>query len=269
MPTRVDSKLRKKVEWLLRRAEGALLPEVVQAREGRHLDPTEAAVRLHHLAHEHPELELGPRLARLVEATGGDEAKRTYIERHGVTGVRRFSTAGGVVIYLMPVETLPHHINNVYLLLEHGHSTLFDVGSGTETSRRDLDLGFAVIRAAFGEDARYEAIDTAIISHAHIDHFGGVGDVRVRTGARICVHELDARVISGFEERVVIVAKDIEVYLCRAGVSEEERERLLALYMASRTWFRSVEIDRALRDGDLIGNGHRVIHTPGHCPGEI
>src|SRR5690348_14482981 len=112
MSSRVDSKLRKKVEWLLRRAEGALLPDAVQAREGRHLDPPEAAVKLHHLAHEHPALELGPRLARLVEAMSGDEAKRAYIERYGVSGVRRFTTMRGVVVYLMPVETLPHHINN-------------------------------------------------------------------------------------------------------------------------------------------------------------
>src|SRR5882724_7103468 len=120
MAVRVDSKLRKKVEWLLRRAEGALLADAVQGREGRHLDPPEATEKLHHLALEHPELELGPRLERLALARGGDEKRRAYIERHGVAGVRRFSTATGVVIYLMPVETLPHHINNVYLLLEQG-----------------------------------------------------------------------------------------------------------------------------------------------------
>ncbi|HLM73538.1 MAG TPA: MBL fold metallo-hydrolase [Polyangiaceae bacterium] len=28
-------------------------------------------------------------------------------------------------------------------------------------------------------------------------------------------------------------------------------------------------VDRALRDGDRVGGGHRVIHTPGHCPGQI
>jgi len=39
MIARVDSKLRKKIEWLQRRAEGALLPDAVLAREGAHLDP--------------------------------------------------------------------------------------------------------------------------------------------------------------------------------------------------------------------------------------
>lgn len=269
MASPVDSKLRKKVEWLLHRAEAALLPASVLEREGLHLEPSEAARALDALAREHLELDLSPRLARLAEAQGSDARRREYLTRHGCAGVQRFTTSKDVVIYRMRVETFPHHINNVYVLFEPGHAMLFDVGSGIPSSRRDMDLGFAVIRAAFGEDARYEAIDTAIISHAHIDHFGGVGDLRVRTGARVCVHELDARVLSGFEERVVIASKDVEVYLCRAGVPAEERERMLSLYMGSRSWFKSVEVDRALRDGDLIGNGHRVIHTPGHCPGEI
>jgi glyoxylase-like metal-dependent hydrolase (beta-lactamase superfamily II) len=269
MAIRVDSKLRKKAEWLLRRVEGALLPDALLEREGQHLRPEEARARLDELATLRPELELAPRLARLDEALASDVRRREYVERFGCAGVRRFTTQRDVVIYLMPVETFPHHINNVYLLLEPGHAMLFDVGSGLPTSRRDLDLGFAVIRAMFAEDARYEAIDTAIVSHAHIDHFGGVGDIKVRTGARLCVHELDARVLSCFEERLVIASKDVEVFLCRAGVPADEREKLLTLYIHSRTWFKSVEVDRALRDGDLVGNGHRVIHTPGHCPGEI
>ncbi len=271
MTARVDSKLRKKMEWLLRRAEGALLPEAILAREGAHLAPAEARRSLDELAAEHPELasSLGPRLAHLDDSLAGDARRRDYLDRYGCVGVRRFTTQPNVTIYLMPAETFPHHINNVYLLIEPGHAMLFDVGSGLPTSQRDLDLGFAVVRAAFGEDARYEAIDTAIVSHAHIDHFGGVADLKVRTRARLCVHELDARVLACFEERVIIASKDVEVFLCRAGVPSAEREQMLSLYMASRGWFKSVEVDRALRDGDLVGNGHRVIHTPGHCPGEI
>ncbi len=174
-----------------------------------------------------------------------------------------------MTLYWLPVETFPRHVNNVYLLVEPGHTLLFDVGSGNEVSRRDLDLGFAVVRAAFGAEARFEDVDTAIVSHAHIDHFGGVGELKRRTGARLAVHELDARVLSCFEERVVLATKDVEVFLRRAGVDPAERERMLARWMASRSWFEQVDVDRALRDGDLVGNGHRVIHTPGHCPGQI
>jgi len=269
MDARVDSKLRKKADWLLRRAEGALLPETVLEREGRHLDPPAARLRLGQLAAEHPALDLGPRLERLDDATAVPARRREYVERFGAVGVRRFRAPGEVAVYWLPVETFPRHINNVYLLVEPGHTLLFDVGSGSETSRRDLDLGFAVVRAAFDEGARYEDVDTAIVSHAHIDHFGGVGDLKIRTGARLAVHELDARVLSCFDERMVIAAKDVEIFLRRAGVAEAELAQMLALYLRSRDWFKPVDVDRALRDGDLVGNGHRVIHTPGHCPGQI
>jgi glyoxylase-like metal-dependent hydrolase (beta-lactamase superfamily II) len=265
----IDGKTRKKIDWLMRRAEGVLLPPTLLAAEAAHLAPDEARARLGDLAAARPELALSARLARLDEAAAGGALSREYVERYGCAGVRRFAAPGGVTIFLLTVETFPHHVNNVYLIVEPGHLMLFDVGSGLESSRRDLSLGFAIVREVFGEGARYEAVDTAIISHAHIDHFGGVGDIKIRTAARVCVHELDARVLSCFDERVVIAVKDVEVFLRRAGVSDAELERLLSLYKASRDWFKPVEVDRALRDGDLIGGGHRVIHTPGHCPGQI
>lgn len=265
----VPPKLRRKVEHLLRCAEGALLPEAVLAEEGKHLEPAEAERQLREIDAQDPSFGVARRLDALARAADSYAARSDYLARHGCCGVRRFPARGDVAIYLLPVETFPRHINNVYLLIEPGHAMLFDVGSGLDSSRRDLALGFAVARSMFGEAVRYETIDTAVVSHAHIDHFGGVNDLKVKTGARLCVHELDARVIAGFEERVVIAAKDVSVFLRRAGVSDEERSRMLALYKSSRDWFRSVEVDRTLRDGDLIGGGHRVIHTPGHCPGQI
>ncbi|MBK8252439.1 MAG: MBL fold metallo-hydrolase [Polyangiaceae bacterium] len=266
---KVDSKLRRKVEWLWRRAEGALMPPAVLENEAKHLVADEAAEALRAIDVEHPSLSIAARLEALEASKNNYASRGDYIARFGCVGVRRFQSRGDVAIYLMPVETFPHHINNVYLLIEPGHTTLFDVGSGLESSRRDLALGFAVVRSMFGENARYETVDLAIVSHAHIDHFGGVNDLKVKTTARLAVHELDARVIAGFEERVVIACKDVSVFLRRAGVANEERARMLDLYMASRDWFRSVEVDRTLRDGDLVGGGHRVIHTPGHCPGQI
>ncbi|HZF50197.1 MAG TPA: MBL fold metallo-hydrolase [Polyangiaceae bacterium] len=263
------SKARKKSDYLLRRAEGALLSSSAAAAEGSHLRPEEALASADKLAAEFPSLGIAPRLSLLKEAAGGSARRGEYIERHGCAGVRRFGIAGGARIYLLPVETFPRHINNVYLILEPGRSTLFDVGSGFDSSRRDLALGFAVVRDIYQEDARFEAVSEAVISHAHIDHFGGVGDFRAAAGGSLSVHELDYRVIACFEERVVIALKDIEVFLCRAGVSPDERDRLLALYLASRDAFKSVPVDRTLRDGDRVGGGHRVIHTPGHCPGQI
>lgn len=46
----------------------------------------------------------------------------------------RFETGSGARIYRIPVETFPGHINNVYLVLDRGVSTLVDVGSGLPLS---------------------------------------------------------------------------------------------------------------------------------------
>jgi glyoxylase-like metal-dependent hydrolase (beta-lactamase superfamily II) len=265
----VPSKTRKKVEWLFRRAEGALLPDAVLSREGAHLDWPEALKRL---ADERAAIvALGfetrfDALTRVIES-GDTPDRTTYVEQHGVAGTRRFRAGSGTRIYCMSVETFPHHINNVYLLVEEGSVVLFDCGSGSPSSRRDLALGFALVRAAFGEEVRYESVDWCVVSHAHFDHFGGVNLFKEETRGHLAVHELDARVLSCFTERIVIASKDCDVFWCRAGVPDGERAVLLTMYQSAKSAFRPQEVDRGLRDGDTIGPGYRVHHVPGHCPG--
>jgi glyoxylase-like metal-dependent hydrolase (beta-lactamase superfamily II) len=268
----VPSRVRKKVEWLLRRAEGALLPERVLAREGAHLGWAEALERLADLRAEVAALEMEARFDQLGRAieSGRDDDRRTYMEQHGVAGVRPFRAGGDAArIYCLSVETFPHHVNNVYLVLEEGSRLLFDCGSGSDVSRRDIALGFAVVREAFGEDVRYDAIDWCLVSHAHFDHFGGANVIKDETRARLAVHELDARVLSCFSERIVIASKDCDVFWRRAGVTDDDRAALLELYTGAKSAFRAQQVDRALRDADTIGPGYRVHHVPGHCPGLV
>jgi glyoxylase-like metal-dependent hydrolase (beta-lactamase superfamily II) len=268
----VPSRIRKKVEWLLGRAEGALLPDAILGAEGAHLEPREA---LEELAQSKDEVALvgaTERVEQLVEAVGaasGAERRRAYVEHFGVAGVRRFHAGKETRVYLLSVETFPRHVNNVYVVLEPGHSLLFDCGSGFDSSRRDLALGFAVMRAAFGETVRFEDVDVCIISHAHMDHFGGANVLKKTSIARLAVHELDARVLACFDERLVVASKDIDVFWRRAGAPDADRARMLGLYTGSKHLFLPQEVDRVLRDGDVIGPGYRVHHVPGHCPGLI
>lgn len=267
----VPSKTRRKIEWLLHRAEGALLPQSILDLEGLHLDWPEAMRRLADAKDELSLLGLEGRfelLGRTVESAAPADV-RSYAEQFGVAGVRRFHSARGARIYALSVETFPHHINNIYVLLEDDSRILFDCGSGAPSSRRDLALGFAVVRAVFGESLRYEALDWCVVSHAHFDHFGGANLLKEETRAKLAVHELDARVLSCFDERIVIASKDCDVFWQRAGVPEAERQELLALYTSAKSAFRAQEVDRALRDGDTIGPGYRVHHVPGHCPGLV
>jgi len=265
----VPSRIRKKIEWLVRRAEGALLPERVLAEEGSHLEPRRALSKLAESKDEVALVGASDRveqLNRMLESRRDDD-RRTYVDQHGAAGIQRFHSKAGTRIYSMAVETFPKHINNIYLLLEGDTLTMFDCGSGMDTSRRDIALGFAGVRGLFGETVRYEEVDWCVISHAHFDHFGGANRMKKETRARLAVHELDARVLSCFDERLIIASKDTDVFWRRAGVPDGERNVLIAMYTAAKSAFVAQEVDRVLRDGDTIGPGYRVHHVPGHCPG--
>jgi glyoxylase-like metal-dependent hydrolase (beta-lactamase superfamily II) len=181
----------------------------------------------------------------------------------------RFESRSGAQIYRIPVETFPGHVNNVYLVQDRSVSTLIDVGSGLPQSIEDLQGGFEALRAHFGVRVRPEAVQHVVITHSHIDHFGHVGWFQAHTGAAIYIHELDARVLQNFEERIVLASKDIRVFLERSGLAPAAREELEAMYRAGKSFFKSVRLDRKLRDGDRIGPGYVVHHVPGHCPGQI
>ncbi len=181
----------------------------------------------------------------------------------------RFETASGARIYRIPVETFPGHINNIYLILDGGGSTLVDVGSGLPQSVEDLHGGFEAVAAHFGEHVRPETVQHVVITHSHIDHFGYVGWFQAHTNAAIYIHELDARVLQNFEERIVLASKDVRVFLERSGLKPAARQDLEEMYRTGKSFFKSVRLDRKLRDGDRIANGYMVHHVPGHCPGQI
>src|SRR6266508_5642804 len=187
----------------------------------------------------------------------------------GELRVQRFVSRRGVRVYGMPVETFPGHVNNGYLILDGDQLTLVDVGSGMADSNAGLERRVAEVRERFGEEVSLAAVGHVVITHAHIDHFGWVGHFTRETDAEVWVHELDARVLNNFEERMTLASKDLAVFLERAGLSPEARSELEAMYRLSKSAFKSVEIDHLMRDRDRIINGYRVHHTPGHCPGQI
>jgi len=201
-------------------------------------------------------------------STGTFDLEPRDVDRKGrPRSSMRFVTRGGARVYLLPVETFPGHVNNLYLVCGAGPTLLFDAGSGLADSERELADRFVELGDRFGERVRVEDVARCLISHAHIDHFGGAA-TRRRMGASILVHELDARVITRFEERVVLASKDLSSFMRRAGVPGPERAELEVEYRAYK-FFRSVDVDQRLRDGDVLEGGLVVHHMPGHCPGLV
>lgn len=184
--------------------------------------------------------------------------------------VERFMSSTGVQIYRIPVEAFPGFIAYTYVILGAGVPTLIDCGSGIGSSDEQLAAGIAHLREAFGEKVTFGDIERILITHGHIDHFGGVAAAKeqAKASAQIAIYPLDQRILVAYQERVAIATKDLNVYLERAGVKEPLRGSLLTMYGFAKQHFRSVAVDFALEDG-LELDGMRFYHTPGHCSGQV
>ena len=215
-------------------------------------------------------------LARLCAGPQAPDtpARRAYVEQFGCAGVQRFRSRAGVVIYLLEAETFPGHINNLYLIDGRGGPggslrdlVLLDAGSQLEQSAKDLDRARAVLAVVFDKPGLLDAVRHVIVSHGHIDHFGGVGDWR-RRGARIYAHPFDSRVITRFDERLIESSVYLRDFLLHAGCGEELTAQLTAMNTDGKKWFQSLPLDGLLTDGQTF-HGLRIYHVPGHCPGQV
>jgi glyoxylase-like metal-dependent hydrolase (beta-lactamase superfamily II) len=184
--------------------------------------------------------------------------------------IARYSAPGGVRIYGIPIETFPEHFTNIYLVLAGEVKALIDLSSGWGESDAHLLDGIREIRERYGEKVSFENLDLILVTHGHIDHFGGLPHLRSRTRARVGVHELDVRQIAQFDETIMVVARDLRFFLESCGISERTQNNLMGMYTSSKDFFSSVSVDFHLdeRAGPVEGI-FRIHHTPGHCPGEV
>jgi glyoxylase-like metal-dependent hydrolase (beta-lactamase superfamily II) len=154
------------------------------------------------------------------------------------------------------VHRLGNEIVNFYLVEADGGLTMVDAGL---PGFRDQLEAFLRERGKFLAD-----IDALVLTHAHPDHVGLAETVRA-AGVRVYVHKADAD-------------------QARTGKSHK-RERTLLPYLRYRSTWRLLGL--ALRAGGLrpvkiesvstftdgaqldVPGRPRVIHTPGHSPGEV
>ena len=183
--------------------------------------------------------------------------------------VTRYESAGGARIYRIPVRVFQMLVANVYLVIAGDYVALVDTGSGLGESDDHIRSGIEQIRDEWGESLGWSDIKRVIVTHAHVDHYGGLGTVRDQTNAPVAIHELDRRVLTNHEERLVLSSRAVSSFLWRAGVSEANHTSLMGMYGWSKGLFRSVEVETVLRDGDLLDDLMLVHHTPGHCPGQV
>ena len=182
--------------------------------------------------------------------------------------VLRFRSDSGVTIYRISCQAFPGLVAHCYLLLGAGPVTLIDSGSGYGDSVLHIREGFESIRRDFGEKVTLHDIERVIITHGHLDHFGGLAQVTGPITAEVGIHELDRWVLESFEERVQVATRGLGFFLQQAGVPADRRPGLIDMYTVGKKHIRSVRVDFTLVDGQQL-DGLEFIHTPGHCPGQV
>lgn len=183
--------------------------------------------------------------------------------------VKHFETSDGRDIYSFAVQSFPSLVNNITLISDGDELILVDTGSGVAAANDELLAGVTAVAEQFDPTISLEAVTTILITHGHIDHFGGLPFVRQFTDAPVGVHVLDRRVISNHEERVVFASSRLEKFLEDAGVSDKHRRELMSVYLFSKNYYRSQPVHFLLAEEETAVNDIQVYHVPGHCPGQV
>ena len=185
------------------------------------------------------------------------------------SSVESFKTDQGSRIYRIPLDTFPGFTGYSHVIMTESITAFLDVGSGFGSSNDQLADGLASIRSDFGEKVDWDSLTHILISHAHIDHYGGLHFIRQYSDAPIVIHALDRKVLTHYEERLVIMENRLSIFLLRAGVPQEAREEILTLYLLNKQLFSSIEIETTYNALGMSLDGLHITHVPGHCPGQV
>jgi glyoxylase-like metal-dependent hydrolase (beta-lactamase superfamily II) len=156
---------------------------------------------------------------------------------------------------------------NAYLVEEAGGGfLLWDAGLGSPEAEAALEAGFRALGRRFDEVGRI------VVSHGHVDHYGGARTVQERHGGALPVyaHPDDTAKIAEdgwrWRDRMPLYG----AYLLKLGVPAEA---LAAIGKEGERGFRlarRIPEVRAVGEGDVLRARHlelRVLHMPGHTPG--
>ncbi len=150
------------------------------------------------------------------------------------------------------IKSLNLGICNCFLL--HGTFGYAIVDTGHE---KDGDV---ILKAIAQEGLAPTDIRYILITHAHADHAGSAAQLKAATGATLVSHALDAEIIeSGVHQRPMTPAPGILNLI------------LFQLFVKDLLPVPRVLVDRHVSDGEAMYDldGLKVIHTPGHCAGQV
>ena len=184
--------------------------------------------------------------------------------------IKTFETSSGCNIYQIPIEAFPGLWTFAYLVFYEEYRVLVDAGSGIGESSDQLMRGIqeaGLIET--GETISLSEITHVLITHGHIDHFGGLSAVRSQSEAKVGVHELDRRNLTNFKERRTLNLRKLAYYLVEAGVETEDRENLQQIYRITIQLCESADVDFCYEAKNMKLGPFQFTHVPGHSGGHV
>ena len=131
---------------------------------------------------------------------------------------------------------------NLHIVVIDGGLVLVDTGLPGRTP--------TVLRALTEARRTVGDITTILVTHQHMDHVGGLAELKRRSGARVVAHALDAPVITGARRPALTTVQKL------VGLLVKDAE--------------PAPVDEVLTtDGPVSVAGIRAFHTPGHSPGHV
>jgi glyoxylase-like metal-dependent hydrolase (beta-lactamase superfamily II) len=180
-----------------------------------------------------------------------------------------FQTDKGAQIYQLSLHEFPGLIGNVYLVFAGKYRVLIDTGSGFGESNQDLVKGLEAVSELRKEDCSLNTINHIFITHGHIDHFGGLPYIKERSDAKMCIHELDRRIVSNHQERLSIAAHRLDEFLIEAGLPDDIRQKEIEMYKITKSLYRSINVDLTYESEGMRIGPFQFFHVPGHCAGHV
>jgi glyoxylase-like metal-dependent hydrolase (beta-lactamase superfamily II) len=172
-------------------------------------------------------------------------------------------TRSGKRIHRLPVEAFPNMWANTYLVETGNWLVLIDTGSGRDKSNEDLAAGLSQA------GCRLSDLTHILLTHGHIDHFGGLPYIRQHSQAPLGLHELDLQTVARHEERLALMTRRLQDFLAQAGVAAERRDELIQMYRFTKALYHSVPVAFTYESLDMQVGPFEMIHLPGHCPGHV
>jgi len=149
------------------------------------------------------------------------------------------------------VFVVPGVVANPYLIVDEDGLTVIDAGLPRSEKK--------ILAYVTSLGKRAQDIKRIIITHADLDHIGGLAGLKSSTGARIYASRIEADAIArGKSSREI-------------NPSGFSLRRVLFALMRPFMKAMPVQVDETLVEGDTLPvlGGLRVLETPGHTPGHI